>query len=218
MEGMILMYNKDVIEKAYKTYLEKLNEDPKIKEIEEKAVQAISTLRERIANLPDYEEISFIHEHLFGEGPNAFAAPMAIPLPGIEDNLHKLLKTKGGKKHLRALFPLLNEEKSSALVEKIEENSLVEYVNGSPEKFSPRPRLYASRLELMLFPELFTTVADFPKIKEKARLLGFNPTGKSFEEIQYLVRSSIDHFLEERNLKDTITPFQAAALAWEIGV
>jgi hypothetical protein len=78
--------------------------------------------------------------------------------------------------------------------------------------------LYASRLELMLFPDLFTTVADFVKIKEKARLLGFNPSGKSFEEIQYLVRSSIDHFLEEQNLKDTITPFQAAALAWEIGV
>jgi hypothetical protein len=69
----------------------------------------------------------------------------------------------------------------------------------------------------MLFPSLFTTVADFEKIKEIATLLGFNTTGKSFEEIQYMVRSSIDHFLEENNLKDTLTSFQAAALAWEIG-
>jgi hypothetical protein len=204
------------MEKAYTTYLKKINEDPRIKEIEEKAVETISSLRKRIEELPDFEDTSFILDYSLGEGPNAFAAPMAIPLPNIENNLTRLLNTKGGKKHLRALFSLMNEKPSLGLVERIEEHSLNTFADESPDQFKPRPRLYASRLELMLFPDLFTTVADFVKIKEKARLLGFETLGKSFEEVQYLVRSSIDDYLEENNLKDTLTSFQAAALAWEI--
>jgi hypothetical protein len=210
------MYNKEVIREAYNVYIEKIK-NPSVKATEDKAVQTITSLRERILSLDNFDDISFIHDYTFGSGPDAFAAPMSIDLPGIRDNLTQLLNKKGGKRKLRALFSLINEEKSRELLEKIEENSLYDFVDRSPDEFSPRPRLYSCRLELMLFPDLFTTVAYFPTIRSIAEKLGVYSSGMSFEEMQYSVRSCIDQFLEENNLRDTLTPFQVAALAWEIG-
>jgi predicted AAA+ superfamily ATPase len=77
------MYNKEVIEKAYITYKKKINDNSKLIEIENQAVQTISALRESIKESSNHENISFIHDFTFGAGPNEFAASMAIPLPGL---------------------------------------------------------------------------------------------------------------------------------------
>ncbi|WP_066309468.1 hypothetical protein [Bacillus sp. FJAT-29814] len=213
------MYNYEVIEKAYQVYTQKLQKEPKLIELENKAVATMDSIKQKIAELPLEDEncnIGFVHDYLFGEGPDAFAAPMAIPLPGIENNLTRIVRTVGGQKRLRNLFSLVHKERTVELLKQIKRNSLQYYVHKTPDRFSPRPRLYSSRFELMLFNDMFTTIAYFPALIHKAQLVGIQTTSRRFEDIQYELRSCTDRYLEENHLSHTLTDFQKSALAWYI--
>lgn len=213
------MYNYEVIEKAYRVYTEKLQKEPKLIELENKAVATMDSIKQKIAELPLEDEncnINFVHDYLLGDGPDAFAAPMSITQPGIEDNLTGIVKTVGGRKRLRNLFSLVHKERTDDTLRQIKRNSLQYYVHKSPDRFSPRPRLYSSRFELMLFNDMFTTIAYFPALIEKAQLVGIRTTSRRFEDIQYELRSCTDRFLEDNHLTDTLTDFQKSALAWYI--
>lgn len=77
------------------------------------------------------------------------------------------------------------------------------------------PNQLTQRVELIIFPELFTTTANFGILKHKAKLLDIKYTTKTnFEDLQRRVREKTDECLKMKGLFDDSSTFVKAAVAW----
>jgi hypothetical protein len=85
---------------------------------------------------------------------------------------------------------------------------------------NPRPIILVNRMMLMIFPELFTTIADVDKMRATALKLDVDVNHldniKDFPTIQYKIKQKVKSCLENEGLKGKLHPLAEASIAWYI--
>ncbi|QRG68304.1 hypothetical protein [Brevibacillus choshinensis] len=111
------------------------------------------------------------------------------------------------------LFIRQQESLDFRLVKKIADVGLIEHLDKYPFSFGKKPLFYVHRLEIMIFPELVTSIADRKKLEDTAKELGINGNSVGFEKLQYQIREKIDTFIQENSLESE-SDFVKRGIAW----
>ncbi|MDF2958583.1 MAG: hypothetical protein K0S39_318 [Paenibacillus sp.] len=97
---------------------------------------------------------------------------------------------------------------------KIRGIGLLSHLDDCSELFQHgRPVLYTNRMLVMIFLDLFTTIADDRKLNVVKRKL--NVRQSNFEYAQYSIREKVNKYIKEKGI-DFENRFTQAAIAWYI--
>lgn len=207
----------DKIDRAYHRLKQSLRENPD-PDFEDKTNTLLKNLHARIDAWEPGHSVDFIEDFLVGDEVNRFAAAIAIEPRPIVPNLLNFIQRKDTQEILAKLFLVRKQNyqvMSFALAGTIRKIGLLDHLSAIGQ--SPKPTMYTQRLELLLFPELFTAIADSHYLKQVAEELNIpNAKSKPFESLQFYVREQINKYLEEHRLTEKESTFFKAAIAWHV--
>lgn len=207
----------DKIDQAYHRLKQSLKENPD-PDFENKTNTLLKNLHARIDAWEPGQSVDFIEDFLVGEEVNRFAAAIAIEPRLIVPNLLNFIQRDDTKEILAKLFLIRKQNyqlMSYALAGTIRQIGLLDHLSKKGQ--SPKPTMYTQRLELLLFPELFTAIADSHYLKQVGEELNIpNARSRPFESLQFYIREKINKYLEANQLTENESTFFKAAIAWHV--
>jgi hypothetical protein len=209
--------NMEKIDKAYHRLKLSLKDHPDPL-YEQKANALLINLHTKIDAWEPGSSIAFIEDFLAGDEVNRFAAAIAIQPRTIVPNFLNFIQRDDTKEILAKLFLVRKQNYAVlnfALAGTIRRLGLLDHLAMYGQ--SPRPTMYTQRLELLIFPELFTSTADSTRLKEIGEELNIpHVKDKTFEVLQFSIREQVNMYLKEKQLMDKETTFFQSAIAWHI--
>lgn len=210
----------EIIGKAYKCYLEdlKLNEQ---KLRYEKLENELIKFKQKLRNWKANDDIDFILDFALSDEARIFAkdGQAKSTTPGFK----KFMDMKEVRKNLeQMIFYKFNVEDDVQKNNKIASHDIKDSLDklDKTEFEFDKPKLLTGRLLLMIFTELFTTIADETELNTVCDKLGIgtkdNKKEKRYLSKQRQIRCKIDDYLKECNLYEEIDEFDRARIGWFI--
>lgn len=206
-----------IIGKAYELYLESMKSEEQ--QLNDKNLEiALNKFRERLKSWKTSDDVDFIINFALSDEARIFAGDgMAkISVPGFRTFMNKGEVKKKLKEIIDCKF---NTEDYTQMNNSIAKYDIRDYLE-KVELEESKPKLLTGRLLLMIFTELFTTIADENSLNNVCRKLEI-PTKDRNGEIRYLskhrqIRFKTDTYLKENNLYDGLTELGRARIGWFI--
>ena len=208
---------KEIIRKAVELY-QKYSESDEQKIRYEKLEFELNKFKDKLKSWDINDEINFIVDFALSDAARIFAADGMgkIAAPGFKTFMDMQEIRKNFKQLINYKFNIDdNTEKCRNVfgcdIRKILETNDYEF---------DRPKLLTGRLLLMIFTELFTTIADEAALNDVCKKLDIAVKDRN-GEVRYLskhrqIRCKIDDYLKESNLYDGIDELGRASIAWSI--
>lgn len=205
----LLDINK-LLRRAYELLKQDLAK-PQNVHIEPLANEALQRLHQDIRTWGIVDDVSPFDAYWTDAGANAISAEGNARM--VKGDFNTYLQDPDTRERVRQLLLLRKKEAIDfRLVHKAVEIGLIENL----DRFNfvvGRPLLYVHRMELMIFPELSTSIADRKKLEDTGKELGINGKNVAFERLQYQVRDKVDDFIREEGLTNE-TDFVKMGIAW----
>lgn len=200
-----------LLSRSHQLQLESLKNG--LDENERLATEILVRLHNHIQSWNGISDVSEFNTYWTDNDANAVSAQgLAVT---FKKDFHKFLEDRLTKEKLHQLLMLRKSNKIDfSIINNIVDVGLIKHL----ENFSfdnGRPFFYVHRLEIMLFPELFTSIADRTKLDKTAKLLGIKGKGVAFERLQYQIRDKVNDFIREEGLTEE-SDFAKRNLAWWI--
>lgn len=203
--------NKMLLHKAYEKLKNELSY-PENQHIEQSALQLLEELHQEILNWNNNESVSKFEKYWTASEANDVSKEGNAKSTRFEFN-NLFLKDHDVQNKIQSLLLLrLQEPLDYRLISKIADVKLIDQLNRISFE-NGRPLLYVHRLEIMIFPQLFTTIADRNKLDKTAKLLGIKSDKVAFERVQYQVREKVNDFIYREGLSRE-SEFVKSAIAW----
>jgi hypothetical protein len=202
--------NNSLLRRAYQLLKQDMSK-PEYAHIEPMANQTLQRLHQDIQACDIAADISQFDAYWTETEANAISAEGAARV--FKGDLVTYLKDKDTREKVRQLLLLRKKEVVDfRVVNKVAETGLIEHM----DRFSfsnGRPLFYVHRIEIMIFPELFTSIADRNKLEGTGKELGIKGEKVAFERLQYQIRDKVDDFIREEGLMNE-TDFVKRGIAW----
>lgn len=203
--------NELLLRKAYEKLKIELSQ-PENQYIERSAVQLLDELSQEVLNWNINDTISIFDKYWTATRANDISKEGTAKIFRSEFN-NIFLKDQDVQNKIQSLILLrLQEPLDYRLISKIANVKLIEQLNRIPFE-NGRPLFYVHRLEIMIFPQLFTTIADRNKLDKTAKLLGIKSDKVAFERVQYQIREKVNDFIHNERLSQE-SEFIKSAIAW----
>lgn len=203
--------NELLLRKAYEKLKIELSQ-PENQYIERSAVQLLDELSQEVLNWNINDTISIFDKYWTATRANDISKEGTAKIFRSEFN-NIFLKDQDVQNKIQSLILLrLQEPLDYRLISKIANVKLIEQLNRIPFE-NGRPLFYVHRLEIMIFPQLFTTIADRNKLDKTATLLGIKSDKVAFERVQYQIREKVNDFIHNERLSQE-SEFIKSAIAW----
>jgi hypothetical protein len=145
-------------------------------------VQLLDELSQEVLNWNINDTISIFDKYWTATRANDISKEGTAKIFRSEFN-NIFLKDQDVQNKIQSLILLrLQEPLDYRLISEIANVKLIEQLNRIPIE-NGRPLFYVHRLEIMIFPQLFTTIADRNKLDKTAKLLGIKSDKVAFERI-----------------------------------
>ncbi|WP_145331126.1 hypothetical protein [Paenibacillus xylanexedens] len=203
--------NELLLRKAYEKLKIELSQ-PENQYIERSAVQLLDELSQEVLNWNINDTISIFDKYWTATRANDISKEGTAKIFRSEFN-NIFLKDQDVQNKIQSLILLrLQEPLDYRLISKIANVKLIEQLNRIPFE-NGRPLFYVHRLEIMIFPQLFTTIADRNKLDKTAKLLRIKSDKVAFERVQYQIREKVNDFIHNERLSQE-SEFIKSAIAW----
>nr|WP_154891880.1 hypothetical protein [Paenibacillus xylanexedens] len=203
--------NELLLRKAYEKLKIELSQ-PENQYIERSAVQLLDELSQEVLNWNINDTISIFDKYWTATRANDISKEGTAKIFRSQFN-NIFLKDQDVQNKIQSLILLrLQEPLDYRLISKIANVKLIEQLNRIPFE-NGRPLFYVHRLEIMIFPQLFTTIADRNKLDKTAKLLGIKSDKVAFERVQYQIREKVNDFIHNERLSQE-SEFIKSAIAW----
>jgi hypothetical protein len=209
-----------LIRKAYEGYLKYIDsKEQKIKY--ENLTNSLDEFKNRLRTWKSNDSIDFIIDFAISSEAKVFAADGMARI--FTSDFKEFMDMPESREKLeKMLFYKFNEEDNIQKYSKILIYDIRHMLDRNDVEFQfkfGRPKLLTGRLLLMIFTELFTTIADEISLNDACRKLDI----KFDKNTKYLVkqrqiRYMVDTFLKENNLYDEVSELGRASIAWWIAV
>jgi hypothetical protein len=213
----------EIIGKAYKCYLEDLESNEQ-KLRYEKLEKELIKFKEKLRTWKANDGIDFLLDFALSDEARIFA----------KDGMGRMA-TQGFKKFMdmeevrknfeKMIFYKFNVEDDIQKNNKIASHDIKDLLDklDKTEFELDRPKLLTGRLLLMIFTELFTTIADETELNTVCDKLGIGTKDNSKKEKRYLskhrqIRCMIDIYLKENNLYDEVNELGRARIGWYVTI
>jgi hypothetical protein len=185
---------------------------PEYLDIEPKATQFLQQLRLDIRNGNGSSNISVFDHYWTAITANTVSAEGLAKMN--KQNFTFFLKDTSTQEKLLQLLSLREHEQLDyRLINKIVDIGMIEHLDKFTFLSGNKPLFYVHRLEIMIFPELFTSISDRKKLNDTAKELGIRSENLTFEKLQYQIREKVDTFIHEEGL-DNESDFVKRGIAW----
>ncbi|MEK4324678.1 hypothetical protein MKX70_02175 [Paenibacillus sp. FSL R7-0312] len=202
--------NNSLLRRAYQLLKQDMS-NPQYAHIEPLATQTLQRLHQDIHAWDLSAEISHFDAYWTETEANAISAEGTARV--FKGDFVTYLQDTNTREKVRQLLLLRKKEGFDfRAVNKAAEIGLIEHM----DRFSfanGRPLFYLHRMEIMIFPELFTSIADRNKLESTGRELGIKVGKVAFERLQYQIRDKVDDFIHEEGLMNE-TDFVKQGIAW----
>ncbi|CAM4489882.1 hypothetical protein FHS16_005143 [Paenibacillus endophyticus] len=186
---------------------------PEYVHIEPLAAQTLQRLHQDIQAWDGSAEISQFYKYWTELEANAVSAEGTAKV--FKGNLETFLQDSVTREKVRKLLMLRKQEALDfRVINKAAEVGLIAHLDRCSFP-SGRPLFYVHRMEIMIFSELFTSIADRKKLEDTASLLGINGNNVAFERLQFQTREKVDEFIQMEGLMNE-TKFVKRGIAWWI--
>ena len=202
------MVHSELVYQAYKRMVQNFPEDNERLQL---ARQTLKDFHQAIERWDATQDIDFITDFLTGDGPNSIAKDGGGRV--AQPNFKKFMEDEKVRGKVKDLFMIRKTNKVDfAIVEEIKRVGLYKFLEGYKFEERNKPWLYVRRFLIMIFPEVFTTIASRTCLPKVAKELGVVAT--TYEEMQKQVKQIIVHGLKEKGVYDKLDDFQRAAVGW----
>jgi len=200
-----------IIEEAYKKVVKEKNNNPQLFNL---ANKTLNDFEQKIINWNQGDSLKFVEDNLLGEGANAVsgAGMAAISQPNL---LHFIRKKENEDKIIELI--LLRQQTSISkyeVVNEINRIGLIEALEKTSFQKGSRPLLYVNRLLILMFPDIFTTIAAPQALNKTAKILDIKAI--TFAKKQSQIRDIIDDYLIEIGQKGKESRFFESTIGWWI--
>lgn len=212
-EGELTMENEDeLIPLAYKIALEEQKANPERFTL---ANETLNKYEQFMLNWKQGDNLKFIEENVLGEKPETVAASGLAKM--AQSNFLIFIKDDKIQEKLIELI-LIKQQTTLDKYEKI--NKIMDVnLTSALERFQfrsgPKPKLLVNRLLIMMFPEIFTTIANPGSLNKTARCIGIKGVN-SFEKKQIQIKDRTDSYLEKIGEKGKVSKFFESVIGWWI--
>lgn len=214
-------YQREIIAEAYKTFRDFENKEP---DIVNRANTILQELNQDIMNWDEEADISFIFaedngKYLIGSGPDCIASPKKAKSSG--KNFIRFLEDEKTQGIIKEMFKIRKKEKMDFRIPaKIYKLGLFDYLKEYKFK-GEKPWFYTLRFVGMIYPEIFTTIAERKQLFKTAKILQFDDVRDDkknyrFELVQLQIRYKIKEYLEENDLINNESLWSRASIATNI--
>lgn len=180
------------------------------------AVQHIKQFHDRIKKWDRSEEIDFIKDFMLGEGADCVSAP-GMAVIG-KNNFKQFMDDQGTREIIKKLFVLKQGQtkiEAWKIPGQIEKTGYLAYLDRFEFERGNKPLLFCNRFLIMIFPEVFTTIADVNALEKTRKILEIaDAPNISFEKLQYQIRMVTDEHCKYKNIEES--EFYKAVIAWWI--
>lgn len=209
----------EIIGKAYELYLESMESEEQ--QLNDKNLEiALNEFKERLKSWKASDDVDFIINFALSDEARIFAGDgMAkIFVPGFKTFMNKEEVKKKLKEIINCKF---NAEDYIQMNNSIAKYDIRDYLD-KIEFEESKPKLLTGRLLLMIFTELFTTIADENSLNNVCRMLEIAVKDRN-GDIRYLakhrqIRFKTDTYLKENHLYDKLTDLGRARIGWFINL
>lgn len=205
------MDRHQIIEKAYKQVVKEKNNNPQLFNL---ANNTLNNFEQCILKWYPGNSLKFVEDNLLGEGANAVSgAGMAVI---AQSNLLSFIHKKEIEDKIIELILLRQQTTLSKyeIVNEINKIGLIEALENTCFQNGPRPLLYVNRLLIMMFPDIFTTIAAPQALNKAAKKLDIRAI--TFAKKQSQIRDIIDDYLIEIGQKGKESRFFEGTIGWWI--
>lgn len=188
-----------------------INEEPQLVPLADKTLKEFNTYMKQWDGVTDIPE-----EFIWGSGPDAISS-IGAGVSG-KANFFEFMKDQKTKEIIKKLVDLRkNNSVNYKLIRPIHEAALLDYLDKYTFFKGSRPKISVCRLLTMLFPELFTTIANENHLKATAQALEIQSYKTlSFEHLQYLVWDKVQDILKSSKLQTSNLFMNGAVAYWII--
>lgn len=211
--------SNNVIKKAYELYLKDLGTNERIKELNELDT-TLEQFHKKLRGWKATDSVDFIVDFALSREASIFASA-GLGVMATED-FKEFMNMKNVKEKLQNLIHCkFNSETTIIMQNEIRKNDLKKYLDSGIKEdnisVDRRPRQLVGRLLLMMFPEIYTTIADETTLNDVyTKITNESSKGKDYLSKQRKVRFEVDKFLEENNLTNEVNNMTKTGLAWWI--
>ncbi|MFJ7375297.1 hypothetical protein ACIQV0_18190 [Lysinibacillus capsici] len=205
------MDHQQIIEKAYINVVKEKNNNPQLFSL---ANKTLDDFEQSILNWNPGNSLKFVEDNLLGEGVNSVSgAGMAAH---TQPNLLSFIQRKSTQQKIEQLILLRQETSLSKyeIVNEINKIGLIEALEKTSFQKGSRPLLYVNRLLIIMFPDIFTTIAAPQALNKTAKILDIKAI--TFAKKQSQIRDIIDDYLIEIGQKGKESRFFESTIGWWI--
>ncbi|MEK4105554.1 hypothetical protein NST28_15850 [Paenibacillus sp. FSL R10-2791] len=180
--------------------------------IEPSATRFLNEIHQKISNWNESTSLSIFEPYWLNKNANDVSAEGVAKMN--KANFNVFVNDPTTQEKLKQLLMLRkNAELDFRLPAKISKVELIEHLARFNFSRGNKPVFFVHRMLIMIFPELFTSIADRVKLDESAKVLGIKSKGVAFELVQYQVRDKVNDFIIEERLQNE-SEFVKRGIAW----
>ncbi|AZN39539.1 hypothetical protein [Paenibacillus albus] len=199
----------------FKKALELLKTDlskAEFEHIEPSASWFLNEIHQRIRSWDESSSISIFEPYWLNKNANDVSAEGVAKMN--KANFTVFVNDPTTQEKLKQLLMLRkNADLDYRLPAKISKVGLIEHLDRFNFSRGNKPVFFVHRMLIMIFPELFTSIADRVKLDESAKVLGIKSKGVAFELVQYQLRDKVNDFIIEAGLQNE-SEFVKRGIAW----
>lgn len=205
------MNHQQIIEKAYKVVVKEKNNNPQLFNL---ANKTLDDFEQSLLNWNPGNSLKFVEDILLVEGANAVSG--AGKATYTQPNLLPFIQRKSIQQKIEQLILLRQQTSLSKyeIVNEINKIGLIEALEKTHFQKGSRPLLYVNRLLIMMFPDIFTTIAAPQALKKTTKTLDIRAI--TFAKKQSQIRDIIDDYLIEIGQKGKESRFFESTIGWWI--
>ena len=182
------------------------------KHIEPSATRFLYEIHQRISSWDESSSISIFEPYWLNNNANDVSAEGIAKMN--KANFADFINDPTTQEKLRQLLMLRkNANLDYKLPAKISKIGLIEHLDRFNFSRGNKPVFFVHRMLIIIFAELFTSIADRVKLDESAKVLGIKSKGVAFELVQYQVRDKVNDFIIEAGLQNE-SEFVKRGIAW----
>ncbi len=214
-------YQRAVIAEAYKEFRDIENQDPGISD---KANKTLKEFHQEIIQWDGKSDIDFIfaednEKYLVGAAPDCVASPKKSK--SSAKNFIVFLQDEKTQKIIKEMFKIRKKQEIDFTIPaKIYKLGFFDYLKDYKFK-GEKPWFHGLRFVGMIYPEIFTTIAERKQLFKTAKILQFDDIRDDkknyrFELVQLQIRYKVKEYLEENNLIKNESMWSRASIASNI--
>lgn len=207
----------EIIGKAYECYLKDISSEQQNLRYE-KLENELNSFKEKLKSWRATDDIEFIIDFALSDEARAFAKDGTgkIQKEGFKQFMgSKLVK----EKFEQMIYYKFNTDDDVKKYSNLLGCDIKQFLDSNKFDFDP-PKLLVGKLLLMIFTELFTTIADDTALNDVCKKLEIAVKDKK-KDVRYLsrqrqIRFKVDTYLKENNLYDEVKELGRARICWYI--